>query len=68
MSVPGPLTPREPGGATHVHTLQLVNEAAFLLQEGYGLQIYTRLQAWLHQRGTEGGRGSHLASDRAWHR
>lgn len=44
----------------------LGNEVAFLLQEGYGLQTYTHLQAWLHRRGREGDRQSHPASHRGW--
>lgn len=42
----------------------LGNEVAFLLQEGYCLQTYTRLQAWLHQCGREEDRQNHPASHR----
>lgn len=44
----------------------LGNQVALLLQEGYGLQTYTRLQAWLHQRGREGDRQSHPETHHGW--
>ena len=67
VSITGPPTSSEsPAMALPCAHPYLGNEVALLLQEGYGLQTYTRLQAWLHRRGREGDRQSHPASHRGW--